>query len=135
MFYKRRCSWKFRKIHRKIPAAESFFKSNCRPKKETLAQVFSSRCCEISKKTFLQNTSWRLLLEKVDTNEYSNESECEDCDAEVESHNKDEKNLMRANIIDQKIVWSIPSIRKLQIFQVYIRKIKETVSILLVQNI
>ena len=31
-------------------------------KKETLSQVFSYEFCEISKKTFLQNTSGRLLL-------------------------------------------------------------------------
>ena len=31
-------------------------------KKEALAQVFSSEFCEISKNTFLQNTSGRLLL-------------------------------------------------------------------------
>ena len=31
-------------------------------KKETLAQVFSWEVCEISKSTFLQNTSGRLLL-------------------------------------------------------------------------
>ena len=31
-------------------------------KKETLSQVFSYECCEISKKTFLQNTSGRVLL-------------------------------------------------------------------------
>ena len=31
-------------------------------KKETLAQVFSCEFCEISKNTFLQNTSGRLLL-------------------------------------------------------------------------
>ena len=31
-------------------------------KKKTLAQVFSCELCEISKNTFLQNTSWRLLL-------------------------------------------------------------------------
>ena len=32
---------------------------------ETLAQVFSCELGEISKNTFLQNTSWRLLLYKV----------------------------------------------------------------------
>ena len=37
-----RCSWKFHKIHRKAPFI----------KKETLAHVFSSRFCEISKNNF-----------------------------------------------------------------------------------
>ena len=43
---------------------------------------------------------------KVDTNEHSDESECEDCDTVVESHNTDKRNLMQVNIIDKKIVSS-----------------------------
>ena len=39
------------------------FKSQCSfIKKETLAQVYSCEFCEISKNTFSQNTSERLLL-------------------------------------------------------------------------
>ena len=34
-------------------------------KKETVAQVFSCEFCEISKNAFLQNTSWRLLLQRA----------------------------------------------------------------------
>ena len=43
-----RCTWKFRKIHRKIPVPEA-----CNfIKKETLAEVFSFEFCEIFKNTF-----------------------------------------------------------------------------------
>ena len=49
VFYKKKYSWKFYKIHRKTPVPECI-------KKETLAQVFSREFCEISKNTFLQNT-------------------------------------------------------------------------------
>ena len=46
-------------------------KSNFRPatllKKETLAQMFSCEFCEISKNTFLQNTSGWLLLNTIET--------------------------------------------------------------------
>ena len=60
---KKRCSWKFRKIHRKTPVPDSLCNFI---RKETLAPVFSSEFCEISKKFFLQNTSggcfWTLLL-------------------------------------------------------------------------
>ena len=47
VFCKKRCSWKFHKIHRKT---------------ESLTQVFSCEFCKISKNTFLQNTSGRLRL-------------------------------------------------------------------------
>ena len=50
VFYKKRCCWKFRKIHTKTPVPVSlacnFFK------KETLAQVFSCEFCEIFKNIF-----------------------------------------------------------------------------------
>ena len=52
VFCKKRCSQKFRKVHRKTPVPE------CRPqacnfiKKETLEQVFSGEFCEISINTF-----------------------------------------------------------------------------------
>ena len=64
----KKCSQKFHKIHRKTPVPGSLINkaAGLRPatllKKETLAQVFSCEFCEISKKTFLQNTSGRLLL-------------------------------------------------------------------------
>ena len=45
-FCKKMCSWKFQKIHRKTLVPETFIK------KETLGQVFSCECCEISNKTF-----------------------------------------------------------------------------------
>ena len=54
----RRCSVKkgvLSKYHRKTPVSETLFK-------ECLAQVFSYEFSEISKNTFLQNTSGRLLL-------------------------------------------------------------------------
>ena len=41
-----------------------FFRPATLLKKETLAQVFACEFCEISKDTFLQNTSGRLLLYK-----------------------------------------------------------------------
>ena len=50
VFHKKRCCWKFRKIHTKTPVAMSlawnFFK------KESLAQVFSCEFCEIFKNIF-----------------------------------------------------------------------------------
>ena len=46
----------FNKVAGLRPKARNFIK------KETLAQVFSCEFCEISKNTFLQNTSGRLLL-------------------------------------------------------------------------
>ena len=58
VFYKKRCSSKFRRIHRKTPVPENFFNKVaglrlCNfTKKESLAQVFSREFCEISKKTF-----------------------------------------------------------------------------------
>ena len=62
-FCKKMCSWKFHKIHRKTPVPETFYnKVGSGIIKETLVQVFSCEFCEISKKTFLQNTSVRLHL-------------------------------------------------------------------------
>ena len=46
VFCKKRCSEKFRKIHRKTHVPEPLFK------KETLAQVFSFEFCKIPKKAF-----------------------------------------------------------------------------------
>ena len=43
------------------------FKKGCNfIKKETLAQVFSCKFCEISKNTYLQNISWRLTASCFD---------------------------------------------------------------------
>ena len=61
MFYKKKCSEKFRKIHRKTPVPEFPFNKNF-IKKETLAQMFSCEFCEIFKNTIFQNTPVRLLL-------------------------------------------------------------------------
>ena len=53
VFCKKRCSLKFRKIHRKTPVPESLFKLSCNFfKKEILAKVFSCEFCEISKNNF-----------------------------------------------------------------------------------
>ena len=48
--YVKRCSYKFRKIHKKTPVPESLFL------KETRAQVFSCEFCEISKNTVSSKT-------------------------------------------------------------------------------
>ena len=61
VFCENRCSQKFRKIQRKTPVPESLL-NKVRPEacnfiiKETLAQVFSSEFCEISKNTFYYRT-------------------------------------------------------------------------------
>ena len=52
VFYKKRCSEKFRKIHRKTPKACNFIK------KETLAQVISCEFYKNSKKTFFTEHVW-----------------------------------------------------------------------------
>ena len=56
VFWKKRCSQKFCKIHRKIPVPEifflSFFKDQSFMEKESPAQMFSCECCEISRTTF-----------------------------------------------------------------------------------
>ena len=49
-FCKKRCSQKFRKIHRKTPAPESFSFNFI--KKETQTQVFSCEFCKIPQNTF-----------------------------------------------------------------------------------
>ena len=52
VFCKKRCSWKFHKIHRKTPVPEA-----CNfIKKETLVLVFSREFCEISKKHLFYRT-------------------------------------------------------------------------------
>ena len=74
VFYKKRYSYKFHKIHRKTPVPESLFKQSCRSqacyfiKKEILAQVFSC-FTKFLRIPFLQNTSGRLLLGKVNLSE------------------------------------------------------------------
>ena len=68
LFYKKRCTWTIRKIHRKTPAPESPFYWICRLeacnfiKKEALAQVFSLEFCEFSRTHFSLNSSGRLFL-------------------------------------------------------------------------
>ena len=66
VFYVKRCSWKFRKIHRKTPKPDSLFQWSCRPlqlyyKKKTLTQGFSCEFCEIFKNTFFKEHFWTLL--------------------------------------------------------------------------
>ena len=55
VFYKKRCSQKSRKIHRKTPVPVSFL-TKLQP---------SGEICEIFKNIFLQNTSGRLLLDRL----------------------------------------------------------------------
>ena len=52
VFCKKRCSQKFRKIHKKTLEACNFIE------KETLAQVFSQKFCEISKNNFSTEHLW-----------------------------------------------------------------------------
>ena len=47
VFYEKRCSWKFCKIHRKTPVPGLFFNEV-----KTLAHVFSCEFCKIFKNTF-----------------------------------------------------------------------------------
>ena len=61
VFYKKKCSEKFFKIHGKTLVPEFLFNKNF-IKKETLAQLCSCEFCEIFKNTIYQNTSVRLLL-------------------------------------------------------------------------
>ena len=59
VFYKEKCSYKFRKIHRKTPVPEFHFNIKLQLyKKEILAQVFSCEFCEISKNTFFTEHLW-----------------------------------------------------------------------------
>ena len=58
MFRKKRCSLKFRKIHRKTSVPESAAEACKFIKKETLAQVFSWEFCEILKNTFFTEHFW-----------------------------------------------------------------------------
>ena len=63
VFCEKRCFQKFRKIHRKTPVPENTLKTlentlACNfIKKESLAQVFSCKFCEISKNTFSYRTA------------------------------------------------------------------------------
>ena len=53
------CSQKVRKIHSKTPFPESLFSQACNfIKKETLAQAFSFKFGETSKKTFFTEHLW-----------------------------------------------------------------------------
>ena len=67
MFCKKGVLRKFAKFRGKYHLCQSLFLIKLQDKacnfikKETLAQVFSCEFCEISKNTFLQNTSTRLL--------------------------------------------------------------------------
>ena len=58
VFYRKRCFYKFCKIHRKTLVPESLFII-----KETLAQVFSCEFCEISWNTFFTEHLWATASE------------------------------------------------------------------------
>ena len=68
VFYKKRCSWAFRKIHRKTPVPGTLFKQSWRPrpaillKKSLWHRCFPVNFVKFPRTTFLQNTSGRLLL-------------------------------------------------------------------------
>lgn len=44
------------------------------------------------------------FFKNFDTNEHSDECECEDCDTDMGPHSTDKTNLTQANITDEKIV-------------------------------
>ena len=58
MFYEKRCSQKFCKIHRKLPAPEPLLQACSFIKKDTLTHVFSCELCEISKNTLFTEHLW-----------------------------------------------------------------------------
>ena len=61
MFYKKRCSLRLRKIHRKTPVPEFLFLIKLQLdfiKKEALAKVFSCEFRKISKSTFFTEHLW-----------------------------------------------------------------------------
>ena len=53
-FCKKKCSWKFRKFHRKTPVLESRFDKVAGLSQETLTQVFSCEICKIFKNTYFE---------------------------------------------------------------------------------
>ena len=71
VFYKKRCSLKFRKIHRKTPVPESLFNKVAGPipatllKKRFRHRSFPVNFMKFLRTTFLQKTSGRMLLEGV----------------------------------------------------------------------
>ena len=76
VFYNKRCSYKFRKYHRKTSVPESLFQPKCRPeacnfiKKESLPHMFSCEFYKISKNAFFTEhlrttTSWKYYAEPV----------------------------------------------------------------------
>ena len=64
---KRTPIWSTRSSHQRCSVRKGVLEAEvCNfMKKETLSQVFSCEFCEISKNTFLQKTSGRLLLKKI----------------------------------------------------------------------
>ena len=79
VFCKKRCSWKFRKIHRKTPVPESLFNkvAGLRPatllKKRLWHRCFPVNFAKFLRTPFLQNTSGRLLLKNESSNILSND--------------------------------------------------------------
>ena len=65
VFYEKRCSQKFNKIHRKHLCQSPFFKPQACNfiKKETPAEVFSREFCEISKNIFFIEHLWATASE------------------------------------------------------------------------
>ena len=68
VFCEKRCSWKFRKTHRKTPVSESLFNTvaGLRPatllKKRFWHRYVPENFAKFLRTPFLQNTSWQLLL-------------------------------------------------------------------------
>ena len=62
VFYENRCSWKFSKIHRKIPVPGSLFNKTTLLKKRLLHRWFPVNFAKFLRARFLQNTPGRLFL-------------------------------------------------------------------------
>ena len=61
VFCKKRCSWKFRKIHKKTPVPATLLKKG-------LTQVFSCEFCEISQNNFFTEHLWKTAFGYVFSN-------------------------------------------------------------------
>ena len=67
-YYLKRCSWKFRKIHRKTPVPVPFFKKNWPAtllKKRLSHKCFPVNFAKFLRAPFLKDHHWWLLLEIV----------------------------------------------------------------------
>ena len=66
VFCKKRCSYKFRKIHRKTPVPECLFKESCKLRSATLLKThrcFPVNFTKFSRTTFLTEHLWWLPLD------------------------------------------------------------------------